>query len=182
MAKSYSNKQPKENLRFGFSGPKFTKDACFIITEEQEEEYEDLMSNTMNELNVLFEKKKSHTQGINQSVDKKFKKNYFNISFKDGIYIGVTHSNINILNKLTDSLMTHLLGIKTLFYTANSCLMDITGNDSLNIEQKAEVRENFGGTIINIDDMVGNFADNGNNQMQDFDQIAHKSIFKLDIN
>lgn len=110
-------REMRENSGLEF---KVRQDSCFIINEEEDEELEDEIANKLDELNILFEKKKSHCAKLTNSGDVNFKQNYLNIDFKGGIYVGVSNSNLNSISRIVDSLLKHLFGIKALFYTANT--------------------------------------------------------------
>lgn len=98
----------------------FKSNQCFVINEEDSEEYEDNITNKIEELNVIFEKKKSTGLSLDKSSNRKHKKNYLHIDFSGGVYFGLTHTNLLTVNEITESIMDHVMGIKSIFYTANT--------------------------------------------------------------
>jgi hypothetical protein len=72
----------------------------------------------LDELNILFEKKKSHS--MLKSSTKKSKKNYFNITFPKGIHIAMSQDTLKEVTSIIENINNHFTQIKSLFYVSLS--------------------------------------------------------------
>jgi len=153
-----------------------------MINEEEEldDDYEDEIANKIEELNVIFERKKSNHIVNNKSVSVKHKKNYAHIEFSKGVYFGLTHTNLENLNELTDSLMNHIMQIKTIFYVSNSCFKDITENKNINSRMSDEKPSSEEDDVLEIDELLEGL-DSPERLKKSMSNFLHKSSFKLDI-
>jgi hypothetical protein len=174
---SFSPSKDYKNLLSKFS---VENKGYFTISEEEEGVINNAIEDKISELNIIFEKKKS-SHSPNGFINKGGKKNYIHFDFSQGIYFGMNYSQIQQITELSESALNHLFQIKTLFYVANSCMRDITQDESIQ-ERKDTEDENYDAVDdpIDIDDLIDNLEPIENVQ-KSLSTIPHKSLFKLDI-
>jgi hypothetical protein len=137
---------------------------------------QDDIESRLDELNVLFEKKKSHS--MLKSSPKKSKRNYFNITFPKGIHIAMSQDTLKEVTNTIESIDNHLTEIKSLFYVSSSCLNDITGTQ---IIQGSQSSDQDSDKTVDIDDVLNNDSEKDSEKAFEETPVLHKSLFKFEI-
>ena len=163
------------NLNLDANKTYFYSDYWGKIQEVDSDEENDFEKTNLDELNLIFGKKKS-VDHQHDMTHIKAKKNYFHIDFAEKIKIWVTQNHLLNLTSLIDNAMNQVNSIKTIFYAANSWTMDISGN--LELSSKDLLMGSTSSTPEDIDDYLEQIS---SSNCEELDKSQYKSTFKLDI-